>query len=325
MVSEEIRLDNDDTLDDTSDQDDFQEPVTIKSRGTGKIYLHHKNYEKQLEQNSISSTNWNSNGSKILKNDRKLEYFCRYKKNGCKVAMYALTADENLFRVFISDNEHTCHQDNEETKIPEETQKHIKQLDSLGTKPEAILHQLTVLGIPPVKKSDLTNFLQKIRTEKKEVAMPTLQDLKNWCDNRLELPESEDQVFVGKYEIQALPVQTFKIFLTTKRLLSFACINSHILSDATYKLLYGGFPVLTGGTTDKSRKLHPFGLALCKTEQEDDFAFYFKALKENCKKHLDFTINQNILVADNADNQFSIENGFRQIFNLEKRVNYWAH
>ncbi|RNA45118.1 hypothetical protein BpHYR1_053966 [Brachionus plicatilis] len=71
MVSEEIRLDNDDTLDDTSDQDDFQEPVTIKSRGTGKIYLHHKNYET------------------------KLEYFCRYRKNGCKVAMYALTANND--------------------------------------------------------------------------------------------------------------------------------------------------------------------------------------------------------------------------------------
>ena len=69
-------------LDDRSDQDDVQQPVAIKSLGTGKICLNHKNYlsneifKEQLAKNSISSTSWNSN---ILKNNLnriiKITYF----------------------------------------------------------------------------------------------------------------------------------------------------------------------------------------------------------------------------------------------------------
>ena len=56
------------------------------------------------------------------------------------------------------------------------------------------------------------------------------------------------------------------IFLTTKRLISIATKTKIIHSDATYKLIWQGFPLLIVWTTDKARKFHPFGLGICTNE-----------------------------------------------------------
>ena len=75
--------------------------------------------------------------------------------------------------------------------------------------------------------------------------------------------------------------------LTTIRLLRNAFEAVFILSDATYKLTYGGFPALTGGKTDKNKNFHPFGIAF----------------------------NPSILVADNAD---AVTLGFKKVFDMKK-------
>jgi len=72
MVSEEIRLENDDTFDETSEELEDLVPKS-KTRGTGKIYVHYQTFEnsesfkQQLEQNSINQTKWSSNGTKKWK------------------------------------------------------------------------------------------------------------------------------------------------------------------------------------------------------------------------------------------------------------------
>ena len=52
-----------------------------------------------------------------------------------------------------------------------------------------------------------------------------------------------------------------------------------MISDATYKLVFEGFPVMTVGTVDKNKSFHPFGLAVCSDEQQDDFRFLFNSIK----------------------------------------------
>ena len=54
--------------------------------------------------------------------------------------------------------------------------------------------------------------------------------------------------------------------------LFFSFQNAHTMSDATYKIVYEGYPVLTIGTTDKSKQFHPFGLAITYEEQTEDFS-----------------------------------------------------
>jgi hypothetical protein len=49
---------------------------------------------------------------------------------------------------------------------------------------------------------------------------------------------------------------------------------------------------------------------------------FFEAVIEICRKVINVTIKPNILVADNAG---AITNGFKNIFELDRRVNCWAH
>ena len=63
--------------------------------------------------------------------------------------------------------------------------------------------------------------------------------------------------------------------MITKRLISFTDKTQHSLADATYKLTYENFPIITGGTTNRKKNFHPFRLAICRTEKDDDFGFFF--------------------------------------------------
>jgi len=51
--------------------------------------------------------------------------------------------------------------------------------------------------------------------------------------------------------------------------------------DATYKLLWQGFPVLVAGCSDQNRVFHPVTIAVCTGETAEDFRFLFESLKQN--------------------------------------------
>lgn len=103
----------------------------------------------------------------------------------------------------------------------------------------------------------------------------------------------------------------FRFFVSTKLLLNQA-VNARILhTDATYKLVWQGFPVLQIGTTDADRKFHPFGIGVCTNERADDFEFIFRSLKEGVRRITEKEIDPNVLVSDAAA---SIHNGFKKTF-----------
>ncbi|RNA44671.1 hypothetical protein BpHYR1_001800, partial [Brachionus plicatilis] len=131
-------------------------------------------------------------------------------------------------------------------------------------------------------------------------------------DDHSNHPEQEREKIEDSF-----PNQVFRVFLTTKKLIQFALETNYILSDATYKITYGRYPALTGGTTDKAKKFHPFGLALCATENNQDFAFFFRSVELAAFNVYGVKICTTILVADNAD---AITKGFQNVFRLEKRT-----
>ena len=150
--------------------------------------------------------------------------------------------------------------------------------------PEAMITHLTRLSIEPPPKTQISNFLKIIRKKRKITPNTTLNHFKNGCEKHATIPSDEDEVFVGSFELNALSEQLFRVFLTTKRLLSI-CLNSkHILADATYKLTSENFPVLTGGTTDKSKSFHPFGIAVTTNEKDIDFAFFLYLSKMHVRE-----------------------------------------
>ena len=97
-----------------------------------------------------------------------------------------------------------------------------------------------------------------------------------------------------------------------------------MLADATYKLVVEGFPILTVGTTDKTRQFYPFGYAMVFRERCEDFQFLFNSVKKAAEQITSAEYKPNVLIADNAP---AIENGFISSFGNDglKRINCWAH
>lgn len=87
-----------------------------------------------------------------------------------------------------------------------------------------------------------------------------------------------------------------------------------INADATYKLIWQGFPVLVLGTTDMEKKFHFIGIAVCKSETEDDFAFAFNAIKNSVLKIFEIELQPKALISDAAK---AIQNAFVGVFGHE--------
>ena len=83
-----------------------------------------------------------------------------------------------------------------------------------------------------------------------------------------------------------------------------------------------GYPLIVG-TTDRTKKFHPLGLAICLTETHEDFAFIFKSLKKTVQTVCNFDYRPTILIADGSA---AITNGFKETFeNLSHRVMCYAY
>ena len=83
-----------------------------------------------------------------------------------------------------------------------------------------------------------------------------LNQLRQCCRDNKNIAEDQDQLFVCKFYIGINEKET------SQRLLQETMKTTHLATDATYKLMWQGFPVLMIGTTDKDRRYHPFGLAI---------------------------------------------------------------
>ena len=59
-----------------------------------------------------------------------------------------------------------------------------------------------------------------------------------------------------------MPEKTFKIFLSSVRLLGLTANNDIVITDATYKLIIEGYSVFTICTSDKNKRFHPFALKI---------------------------------------------------------------
>lgn len=93
--------------------------------------------------------------------------------------------------------------------------------------------------------------------------------------------------------------------------------------DATYKLVWNGFPVLLVGTTDLYRSFHIFGLAVCTNETETDFRFVFESLKKGLDENLNVKLAPKYLIADAAK---SIQNAFMHVFGETTTIiTCWFH
>ena len=152
------------------------------------------------------------------------------------------------------------------------------------------------------------------------------------CQKKSILPDDIDKPWVLKYQIEYLneingdhysnDVEKVISNLTIKRLLFNGTLSNKIHADATYKLIWQGFPCFLIRTTDIIKQLHRYGIAVCLDEK--DFEFIFISIRDGLR-HLNGLMNEHnlVLIADSSD---PIRNAFQKKFGkYHNMVMCWAH
>ncbi len=212
--------------------------------------------------------------------------------------------------------------------LPKDATDRIKSLYSSGlTKPSLILAQLRKEGINSKKRAQLSNFLKNFKDKTIGKTTVSLGELENWCKDHSLVPDDVDEAYVIGYRIHVDEADNskneFHFVLSTKRLLDMTKQTKHVMSDATHKLNYEGFPVLVAGVVDQDRKFHPSGFSVSAFERDHDYAFIFSSIKSQILKLFETEYAPNTLIADCAQ---AITNGFEQVFGPEfTRIYDWAH
>ncbi|KAJ8708601.1 hypothetical protein PYW08_009983 [Mythimna loreyi] len=178
-----------------------------------------------------------------------------------------------------------------------------------------------VEGLKLPKISQLRNYLQDRRRALYGNHTISLGELERWLQENSTLPENSHETFVTAYEISEKEA-SFRFVLSSKYLLQLAQEVNILHADATYKLIWQGYPVLIVGTTDKQRKFHALCLAVSTTEQKDDFKLIFKSMKDKIQLLFGSAFRPTILVADAAK---PIKNAFNEEFGDTTIRMCWAH
>ena len=225
-------------------------------------------------------------------------------------------------------------------KLSAELQQEIRKLFFLKIKPKEMMEELESRQFDLPTMSQLRNFLTKIKTEKYGSTKLSLGKLEKRCLDLSHNTHEMDSPFVVAHEMEygddfdeefdddedvdekEESAPKFRYFVSTRRLLANASTCTNIHADATYKLIWQGFPVLVVGTTDLDRHFHPFGMPICSNEEEKDFKFMFQSLADGVEEHAEQKMDPQVLIANSAN---AIRNAFEDTFGEKPMVMCWAH
>ncbi|OAF64323.1 hypothetical protein A3Q56_07956, partial [Intoshia linei] len=221
---------------------------------------------KNNESWSISYTNKTTLGEKIY-------YRCTKggksrKSDECKSRIYMihyLTSFEVGYYINNVPHDHLgiSHGINVEIKSA------IKDIYNEGhTKLKEIGHILRAKNNAVPKSRKISNYLNQLKLDKYGPCNININDVIIYCESRKSVPSNFDTVYMINYVV-----------------------------NATYKLIWQGYPVLVSGTSDMNRRFHPVGLAVTTKEKTKDYEFLFKSIKLGMLQ-LDIAKEFNILVAD---------------------------
>lgn len=131
------------------------------------------------------------------------------------------------------------------------------------------MDQIVLAKLPVPKLYQINNYLAKYKKTKFGPATISINELSNLLKKFTNIPEAIDSPYVV-HDLSS-DDEYFRFFMTSKALIEKARGVDSLQADATYKLVWQGFPVLIVGSTDLNRKFHLFGVAVCLTEKTIDF------------------------------------------------------
>ncbi|CAF2907650.1 unnamed protein product [Rotaria sp. Silwood2] len=218
--------------------------------------------------------------------------------------------------MYKTEDDH-LHQETRSIGINQQSKEVICELFKMKIKPKRMLELLEEKGLPVPKKQQLSNYLTSLREKCYGTSTISLGELEAWY----EINNDDDDDNVSNDDDDK---NKFRFFVTTKRLLFNASISNKIHVDATYKLIWQGFPCFIIGTTDMIKQFHPYGFAVCSNEKEKDFEFIFSCICDGLR-NLNLQMNEQelVLIADGAE---AISNAFSKDFGTDHNiVMCWFH
>ncbi|KAL0871027.1 hypothetical protein ABMA27_004837 [Loxostege sticticalis] len=278
---------------------------------------------KVLDQENI----WSINYSNESKEGKKTYYRCnKVKKRGpqCSARRYILydSLSDAVFLYRTEDGHDHESKESTDRGLSEVAKLKVNELLDLHLKPKAIMTALSkVEGLKLPKMSQLKNYLNDCRRGLSGNHTISLGELESWLLDNSALPENLHEAFVTAYEISEKEA-SFRFVLSSKYLLELARHVDILHADATYKLIWQGYPVLIVGTTDKQRKFHALCLAVSTTEQKDDFKLVFKSMNDNIQLLFESVFKPTILVAGAGK---IMQKAFNEEFEDTKVRMCWAH
>jgi hypothetical protein len=123
---------------------------------------------------------------------------------------------------------------------------------------------------PPNLRNRVANYTARWRANMYGSSTPTIADLALFAQENSAVPiENPDQAYVIGFEAPDAfgddGIPKFRLILSSQRLLRHVPVERlvQIQTDATYKLIWQGFPVFVLGFSDANKKLHPIAFAIC--------------------------------------------------------------
>ncbi|XP_035711288.1 uncharacterized protein LOC118436791 [Folsomia candida] len=268
--------------------------------------------KKYLKDRSewVYKTKYASNDGDIIVYNCRISPTCSSK---CRIILPSSTLEVRIEKS-VAVHDHV----QKDKGLSAEVKEEIIKLHHCGTtKPKAIIGGIESKGIKTPTKGQLDNFLKYWRKQQAPQIV-SLGALESECLQLKEDQQDVDKAFVLNKDID-YETKTFRIYITTRRLLQIAELSTAVHSDATYKLCWQGYPVILTGVSDQDRTFHPTGMAVTSAETSADFKFIFESLKMGTSEKYKPTI----LIADAAE---SITNGFKEVFGCDiTRIYCWFH
>lgn len=302
-----------------------------KKRREGKIWTFINKFEngKLAEEAVKVESSWSKLRKHQVEEGIKIFYRCnKVKRQGpqCAAQLYLLfdAVSDDVLMYRTGEHDHYSLPESQ-YGISIQVKEQINTLVDLHLKPKAIMHNLAKIeGITLPKMSQLRNYLYQQRRFKYGCPTISLGELEAWLLSHSIIPNDDHEVYVLDYEIfEQIEPPKFRFVISTKFLMNIAKDAKVVHADATYKLIWQGFPVSIVGSTNKNKKFYPFCLGVTTCEEKDDFKLLFGAIKKNVLTLFKHCMEPEILVCDASK---AIQNAFIDIFGSEIIVRMcWAH
>ncbi|CAF1159836.1 unnamed protein product [Rotaria sordida] len=303
-----------------------------KRKKRTKCWIKEAVFDNAVKAEVSLGNTWSKHYTNYSDIGRKVYYRCRKSKlrgPQCSAGIYLLYhAESDQVSIYKTETDHD-HHERKVRGIDENVNKCIEDLFNDGiTKPKQIIRALQTRNFELPSYVQIKNFLVQYKKTKFGSYIVSLGESEQWCKQNINISTDENKYFVVSYKImyndeEDVDGNKFRVFLSTVRLLNIASISSHIHADATYKLIWQGFPALIIGATDLKKVFHPFGLAICSNEKTKDFKFIFNSIQIGLEKIKKDLLKPSALVSDAAD---SIKNGFKNVFKDEyNQIMCWSH